>query len=348
MRVFLFGYPGALGGANTEAWHTIRLWKEGGIDVHVVPTWGRDRPWKRRLAAAGVPTHEVSQRELASTPQLPGSVCVSFCNARFLEIAPQLRTLGCPLVWVNCMTWIFPQERLLYDRHGLCDAMVFQSEFQRSLLEPELRPFGYAPSQGWLIRGAFYWDEWPFRLPPRRPDGMFRVGRLARPDPDKWPADLWQIYASIAHRPLEARVMGWNDRIAWKCGPPPAWAETLAPLQEDAGAFLRSLDGLVTANGGARENWPRIGLEAMASGVPVVAENRWGWREMIAHGETGLLADTPQELARYATWLAHDVALRRQLAIAARARLERELAHPDTLRRSWQRLFDQLLRGRVA
>ena len=27
MRVFLIGYPGEMGGANTEAWHTIKLWR---------------------------------------------------------------------------------------------------------------------------------------------------------------------------------------------------------------------------------------------------------------------------------------------------------------------------------
>ena len=40
MRVFLVGYPGELGGANTEAWHTIKLWRRFDVDVHLIPTWG--------------------------------------------------------------------------------------------------------------------------------------------------------------------------------------------------------------------------------------------------------------------------------------------------------------------
>ena len=27
MRIFLMGYPGDLGGACTEAWHTVKLWR---------------------------------------------------------------------------------------------------------------------------------------------------------------------------------------------------------------------------------------------------------------------------------------------------------------------------------
>ena len=29
----------------------------------------------------------------------------------------------------------------------------------------------------------------------------------------------------------------------------------------------------------------------MAAGVPIVAQNDWGWREMIEHGVTGFLGE---------------------------------------------------------
>jgi hypothetical protein len=339
MRIFLFGYPGFLGGANTEAWHTIRLWKQGGIDVQVIPTWGHDRLWKRRLDAIGVPTYHVARQDVASVPGLEGNVCVGFCNTRFLEVAPALRKLDCSLVWVNCMTWTFPEERIFYDRHGLCDAMVFQSDFQRSLLEPELRPFGYQSTQGHRIRGAFCTEEWAFAPRALALQGEYCVGRLARPDLDKWPSDLWETYAKIGYRPLKARVMGWDSRVAGKCGEPPEWGETLAPLKEEAAAFIGSLHCLVTVNGGARENWPRIGLEAMASGVPVVAENCWGWTEMIEHGVTGFLADSGDEVAHYATVLAMDASKRMEIAQNARRRLEQDLANPQELCTQWRHLF---------
>jgi hypothetical protein len=33
MKTFFLGYPGAMGGANTESWHTAKVWRQSGIDV---------------------------------------------------------------------------------------------------------------------------------------------------------------------------------------------------------------------------------------------------------------------------------------------------------------------------
>ena len=81
-------------------------------------------------------------------------------------------------------------------------------------------------------------------------------------------------------------------------------------------------------------------------GVPVVAQNDWGWREMIEHGVTGFLGSDDCELAHFAAMLAHDEELRLQIARNARQRIETELADPRTLWTKWQSLFRGLwLRG---
>ncbi len=74
-------------------------------------------------------------------------------------------------------------------------------------------------------------------------------------------------------------------------------------------------------------------------GVPVVAQNDWGWREMIEHGVTGFLGSDDCELAHFAAMLAHDEELRLQIARNARHRIETELADPQTLWTKWQTLF---------
>ena len=43
MRVFLLGYPGDLGGACTEVWHTIKLWRKFDVEVHLIPDVGIGR-----------------------------------------------------------------------------------------------------------------------------------------------------------------------------------------------------------------------------------------------------------------------------------------------------------------
>jgi glycosyltransferase involved in cell wall biosynthesis len=101
---------------------------------------------------------------------------------------------------------------------------------------------------------------------------------------------------------------------------------------------------MLTINGGARENWPRAGLEAMACGVPIVAQNQWGWTEMIEHGVTGFLGSCDEELAHWVAVLAYDEDLRLEIAVNARKKLEDNLANPVKLAASWKQLFDCLER----
>jgi hypothetical protein len=186
MRVFLAGYPGEMGGANTEAWHTVKLWRRAGLDVHLIPTWGFDDRWRARLDALGCVTHPTRPDDLERVPGLAGSPVVAFCNGEFLTHAHRFRALGCPLVWANCMTFLFDHEKKAFADHGPADAFVFQSEFQRKQLEPQLAPLGYDRTTGHLIRGAFDLDEWEFRPRPHGKHEPFVVGRVARPDADKW------------------------------------------------------------------------------------------------------------------------------------------------------------------
>ena len=136
--------------------------------------------------------------------------------------------------------------------------------------------------------------------------------------------------------------MGVDQKVHNKLGPTPHWATTLGPNDIPAKEFLNRLHCLMPLNGGARENWPRVGLEAFAAGVPVVAQNMWGWKEMIVHGETGFLGDSDEELAHWASVLAWDDELRQHIAEQARYRLENELACPDEIAKEWDDVFSSL------
>lgn len=340
MRVYLIGYPGDMGGANTEAWHTIKLWRRAGLDIHLVPTWGGDDHWQAKLDALGCTTHRTRPEDLERVPGLAGSPVVGFCNSEFLLHAGRLRKIGCPIVWVNCMTFLFDSEKRFYSEHGPADAMVFQSEFQRSQLEPHLARYGYDPASGYLIRGAFDLTEWEFRPRHHNDGGPFVVGRMARPDTDKWSSNTWSIYSRIQYRGRRALMLGMNEKTHAKLGKAPDWAECLKPMAVPVPEYLAQLHCLLPVNGGARENWPRAGLEAMAAGVPTVAQNDWGWREMITHGVTGFLGSCDEELAHYAAMLAYDETLRMRIVHAARERLVNEFANHDLFIAAWGRLLE--------
>lgn len=341
-RVFLIGYPGDMGGANTEAWHTIQLWKQSGLDVHLLPTWGRDAAWEAKLDALGYTTHHATADTLEQVPGLAGAPVVGFCNSEFIRHAHRFRALGCPIVWVNCMTFMFPHEKEFFAKHGPADAMVYQSQFQRDQLEPQLRPFGYLPHTGHLIRGAFAVGEWTFQPRPHAAGEEFFFGRVARPDLDKWSSNTFAIYERVQFPRKRALLLGVDDRTRSKLGKPAWWMDCLRPLAIPVREFYSRLHALLPVNGGARENWPRAGLEAMAAGVPVIAQNDWGWREMVVHGETGFLGSSDEELAHWTAVLAYDEPQRLRMAQRARERLVDELAHPERLWASWQRVFASL------
>lgn len=338
-KIFLVGYPGSVGGAGTECWHTLRLWRRYNLQVTLIPTWGAPLPcWRQKVNMLGYPTWETTAEKLQEIPGLRGAIVVSFCNSQFLAHADRFRDLGCRIVWAGCMCWLFEAERRHYERRGPFDAYVFQSQHQMDCLRPQLARYGVKPEQMHLVRAAFMTEEWPFRPRPHRRGEPLVVGRISRAAPDKYHPQTWQIYQRIPH-PVRARVMAWSQEVERKVGPPPRWAEALPVNAESSQDFIARLHVMLQANGGAQENWPRSGLEAMATGVPLVVPNRWGWKEMVIHGRTGFLADTDDELSYYAARLGYDEGLRQYMAREGRKHLQQQLAPPDIIWQRWEAVF---------
>jgi hypothetical protein len=318
------------------------VWRAAGWEVNFLPAWRPRARWHARLSSIGCQTLRGHANNLAEIAGLRDALVVSFCNAHFLQLAPRLRELGCRLVWVNCMTWLFPREVELYAQHGPFDAYVFQSRYQQNELQPRLAEFGVQPEQCHRIPGAFCPDEFPFRPLAHAAHEPFVIGRLSRPAPDKFAAKSWEIYGRIPV-PLRARILGWSTEVEQKLGSPPTWAECLPAGAESAQQFLATLHCLLPINGGARENWPRVGLEAMSAGVPLVVENRWGWQEMVRHGETGFLCDTADDFAYHAARLARDEELRLRIARQARYTLEVESGAERRLIARWRNVLAQAM-----
>lgn len=362
-RIFQLGYPGSMGGANTECWHTVRLWREAGWHVTLIPTWGADSHWEQRLASIGADTRHVAVEDLEKTADLPGSIVVGMCNQHFCRtragiktdehgaIQPnspgvwqnfaRLKAMGCKTIWVPCMTFVFGHEDLTWRRYGLPDAFVFQSKFQRSRFALALAQFGYRDEQGFLIRGAFWPDEFPFNPRRHSPHDPFVIGKLARPDTDKWSSNHWPILGRVPYDKRRALCMGWTPKVQDKLGYPPQWAECLPPQEISVGDFLARCHCMLAINGGALENWPRVGLEAMAAGVPLVCQDAWGWREMIEHGVNGYLCEDDAALSYWPAYLANNERERIDLAVRARTSVE-ELCEPSKLIEAWDRLFSQV------
>jgi glycosyltransferase involved in cell wall biosynthesis len=99
---------------------------------------------------------------------------------------------------------------------------------------------------------------------------------------------------------------------------------------------------MICPNYGVAENWPRVGLEALAAGVPVLADDAGGWQEMVEHGETGFLCAGPDDYVRWLVALAGDEVLRQRIIHNAQRSLV-SLVSPMRIGVAWQRLFRYIL-----
>jgi glycosyltransferase involved in cell wall biosynthesis len=95
----------------------------------------------------------------------------------------------------------------------------------------------------------------------------------------------------------DIRLVGWVD-------------------QQQAAAWLAHASLLIFTSRGP-ESLSRVLIEASALGVPIAAMNTGGTRDIVKHGETGLLSDTPAALAEDVKRLRADAALRERLGSGA-------------------------------
>ncbi len=341
-EIWVSGFPSAYGGADTELDHLIDLWRRFGVAVHLVPNWAPDPVHLESVLARGCHVNGYHPAIFAD------KVVVSFCNGEFLERLPAIVAAGRPacVVWANCMTWNFERE-IAAHAAGLIDLFVFQSAFQRSMIEPALeavRPVrevvGYRPFLN--LHNAMQRLSFAYRAPADA--GYFGLGRVSRDDANKYPADMWQIFAQVvAPLPTKTFILGFGPNAAERCGarPPCEWLDwmTWAPGAIAPAELYRRIHVLIHKTGGSRENWPRTILESMACGVAVIAEDAWALPQLVENGVTGFLCRSSEEMSFRASQLAFDHTLRRDMVHAAYDRLLVEHANAERSFAAWEDLL---------
>ena len=175
--------------------------------------------------------------------------------------------------------------------------------------------------------------RFPLSEPPRAdasdPNRPFVVGRLSELREGKIPLDWVRTLASyrldrtrfviagngplLHHLRSDATELMREDEISF-----PGYI-----LRHEVPALLGTFDVFCYATSSALECCPLVVLEAMAAGVPVVAEARGGIPEIVSHGENGLLANSTDEIGEHLRKLRSDDALRRRLSHGARATAEK-------------------------
>jgi sugar transferase (PEP-CTERM/EpsH1 system associated) len=183
---------------------------------------------------------------------------------------------------------------------------------------------------------------------------MLVIGTVGRMEPVKDPLNLVKAFATLMAREPSNRqrlrlvLVGDGPlRPAVEAAIVEAGLESqvwLAGARHDVPTFLQHF--AVFALPSLNEGISNTVLEAMACGVPVVATDVGGNREIIEVGVTGDVcpAGDPQALASALERVVADDALRHAYARAARQRVERQFSLGAMLN-NYRALYDELLAG---
>jgi glycosyltransferase involved in cell wall biosynthesis len=96
----------------------------------------------------------------------------------------------------------------------------------------------------------------------------------------------------------------------------------------------------------AQDSLSRTSVEAMASGIPVIASRIGGLPYTVTDGVTGLLCEPsdPDDLARKITLLLDDSDLRRRMGLAGRKRFDEDFRWEDVIERNFRPLLSGVRR----
>jgi glycosyltransferase involved in cell wall biosynthesis len=190
---------------------------------------------------------------------------------------------------------------------GTPTEVVFTSQALRRLvgghgpvLESPIDPQRFHPNRG--VRG---------------PGHPFTVGRMSRDIRTKHHAEdpaLWRALAAAGYR---VRLMGATC-LAGELGATPG-IEILPAGAEDPATFLRSLDCFVyRTSADWFEAYGRVVMEAMATGLSIVAARRGGYVDHLRHEVNALLFDGTHEAYEHVLRVAKDKPMAARLGVTAR------------------------------
>ncbi len=337
-RLFIHGFPSLYGGAGTELHHQILIWHKMGIQIHLIPCYMgyEHEPLYHEMLALGVIIHAPNDWSVLQQDD----AIMGFCNGAFLSSLEEIRRYTKRTIFVNCMTWLFDQEKECM-RRGLISMFLYQNEAVLDCHQPALRALNTeAHVEFRRFKPYFHKERFPFIA--RRDEEFFGCGRISRQDADKFARNTLHIYEYfVAPQFKRGLFLGFSNQSEQKIGPVMDWISTAADhtvvSQQD---FYRHCRIILQPTDTA-ENWPRIGFEAMASGSVLIVDNRGGWQQLVEHGKTGWLCDHERDFIYYASKMAYEPNMRDDMATAAYQRAL-QLGGEQASRDSWEQIFEAI------
>ena len=333
-RICIVGYPSRVGGADTELDHQIDVWQRLGVEVHAIPT-GDPSPEQKGilLEERGCVVHKSNDWQACRNMHV-----ISYCNGPFLTAAARIREYALSTTFVNCMTWLFANERkAAADRY--LDYEIYQRKEVHDSLFPQLAALN-PHLRGFVVKPYFRASDFPYIPYKRRKHDKFVFGRIHREDPFKLHPRTVEICEKISSPvPKECIILGMHDACARKIGRMPAWMKGYRANAFTQTEFYGYVDHIVNpADPQHTENLPRIAFESAASGLPMLVDNKGGWTELVEHEKTGFLCGSPEDYIKYGSLLAQNRDLAARISGAAYIKLTTKFSI-DAAMWEWESFF---------
>lgn len=362
-----------LGGAERRLVSDLR-WLDRRRYEHRVIYLRPEEALRPEVEALGVPSESLGMRSLRQWPrgvfglarrlrrwrphlvhtQVFGADVYGRLAATLAHVPSVVSTVQ-TLPYDPALTRFYSRKRLAADRltARLCtDHFVAVSEAVREGL---VRAFGVDPGRVRVIGNGVDAERFAPRPDVRQalrrqlgvPLGAFVILHVGRLIPEKDQATLWRAAVLLGGRLPEACVLAAGD------GPERAGLESLRQrlglnrcvrllgVRSDIEALYQAADVFVLPS--LREGMPTALLEAMASGIPVVASDIAPHRELVEQGVTGWLVppQAPEALAEALAAVARQPEAARRVAAQARGRVVPEWSS-QTLAGRLQQMYDEL------
>jgi hypothetical protein len=327
--VYIFGWPSYVGGADTKLAHLlVLLHKE--YRITVIPNDAsrlKEKDWTGLMDRLGI-----RYALLRQLPRKLEGIGLSLCNGRFFAggLAQRVKERGLTVIWSSEMGWHHPGE-LAGIKKGLVDKVLYVSEVQKKHLH---KGYNGLPS---VITGNYIDpSNFPFR---DRNNESFAIGRLSRPDPEKYPEDFPVFYEALGLPDTRFRVMAWSENLAKKY----RWHrfderwDLLGTMAEPQLKFLYSLDLFVFPLGHTcTEVWGRATVEAMLTGcIPLVPAGHH-FAQLMVSGESGFICRDFLEYQSWARKLCCDYPWRKKIARQCWSHATHELCNAEKHRALWR------------
>lgn len=295
-RLFIFGWPSHIGGADTKLNHLLPVLRDIGYEIMCVvnaPSQLEQKEWCNRLDSLGI-TYGMKE---SMPDNIEGNIALSLCNPYFhnqgfCEYAKVEK--GLKVIWSSEMMWHHDQE-LENIKKGWVDKVLYVSEIQKAALT-------YPDTLPWSMTGNYIDPEaFPYYL---RPQGSFSIGRLSRADPFKFPEDFPVFYDEITSGIpgiVEYHVMGWKEELDEKYswfnykGHNRNWYFYPENHISTYEFFQRIYIHAYPLGHNFVESWGRSTVEAMLTGCVPTSFTGHHISELVEHGVSGYILDDIQD-----------------------------------------------------